>query len=78
MKNISNNKALMGAVEKWGLEMPEYYLEVVRYELINNEIVIKQVKVLDRKGNYVKFAKLSKLIDVIHKYPIKFKSQGDD
>jgi hypothetical protein len=40
--------------------------------------VIKQVKVLDRKGNYVKFAKLSKLIDVIHKYPIKFKSQGDD
>lgn len=78
MKNMTQNKALMGAVEKWGLDMPEHYFEIVDYELVNNEIVIKKVKALDRKGNFIRFAKLDKLVDVIHKYPIKFKSEDDD
>ena len=42
----------------------EYTFEIVRWELKQNEhgkndLVIKQVKVLDQNGKYVKFAKLN-------------------
>lgn len=70
MKTNSNIEFL---VDKMDLEFPEYYLEVARYELDGNQIVIKSIKVLDKNGNYVKFAKNEKLIHHIHEYPIKFK-----
>lgn len=70
MKTNSNIEFL---VEKMDLELPEYYLEVARYELDGNQIVIKSIKVLDKNGKYIKFAKNEKLIHHIHEYPIKFK-----
>lgn len=52
-------------------------LEVVRYKIdyINGDpkIIIEQVKVLDKNGAYIKFAKLEGVIDYLSKYPIKFK-----
>lgn len=48
-----------------------YSFEIVRMELVENEfgkndIVIKQIKVLDEFGKYVKFAKLNQdLLDTI-------------
>ncbi len=51
--------------------------EIVRYhtDLINGEskILIEMIKVLDVNGNYIKFAKLDKVINYLNKYPVKFK-----
>lgn len=51
--------------------------EIVRYhfDLVNNEpkIIIEMVKVLDKNGKYIKFAKLKELLPYLSKYPVKFK-----
>ena len=52
-------------------------LEVVKYrfEKINGEpkIIIDMVKVLDKNGKYIKFAKLEGVVNYLSKYPVKFK-----
>lgn len=75
MKNTEGMKALAG---KMDLELPEYYFEIDRYELVGNQIVIKSVKVFDGDGNFITFAKNEKLINHIHEYPIRFKPLSDD
>jgi hypothetical protein len=52
-------------------------LEIIKYrfDYIDGEpkIIIDMVKVLDKNGNYIKFAKLEGVVDYLSKYPIKFK-----
>jgi hypothetical protein len=51
--------------------------EVVKYdfEFIKGQpkLVISMVKVLDKAGNYLKFAKLKEVMPFLSKFPIKFK-----
>ena len=75
MKNTEGMKAL---AEKMDLELPKTYLEIDRYELDGNQIVIKSVKVFDGDGNFLKFADNEKLINHIHEYPIRFKPYSND
>ena len=53
-------------------------LEITKYsfEIIENEpkIVISMVKVLDKEGKYIKFAKLKEDEPFLSKFPINFKS----
>jgi hypothetical protein len=52
-------------------------LEITRYkfEYVNGEpkIIIEMVKVLDKNGNYIKFAKLEGVTAFLSKYPVIFK-----
>jgi hypothetical protein len=52
-------------------------LEVIKYrfEKINGEpkIIIDMVKVLNKNGAYLKFAKLEGVVNYLSKYPVKFK-----
>ena len=52
--------------------------EITRYhyELVDDEpkIVISMVKVLDKEGKYIKFAKLKEVEPFLSKFPVKFKS----
>lgn len=48
-------------------------LEVIKYDYNGKDIVISMIKVLDEKGEYIKFAKLDKVMPYLSKYPIKFK-----
>lgn len=48
-------------------------LEIVKYDYNGKDIVISMIKVLDEKGEYIKFAKLDKIMPYLSKYPIKFK-----
>lgn len=52
-------------------------IEIVRYRygLFLNEpkIIIEMVKLLDKEGKYIKFAPMSEVIDLLSKYPVKFK-----
>ena len=52
-------------------------IEVVRYrfDLVKSEpkIIIEMVKLLDKEGKYIKFASMSEAIDLLSKYPVKFK-----
>jgi hypothetical protein len=52
--------------------------EIVRYrfDLINAEpkIIIEMIKVLDKNGKYIKFAKLKEVLPYLSQYPIKFKT----
>ena len=75
MKNTEGMKEL---AEKMDLELPQYYLEVARYELVGNQIVIKSIKVFDGDGKFLKFADNEKLINHIHEYPIRFKPHSND
>lgn len=50
-------------------------LEIVRYDYDGQDIIIKQIKVLDEKGNYIKFAKLKNVISYLSEYPVKFKTK---
>ena len=53
--------------------------EVVRYNY-NSEgnIQIEMIKVLDTEGNYIKFAKLGKVINYLSIYPVSFKSKCNE
>lgn len=64
-------------IEVMDLEVPKpHSLEVTRYEHVEGVgIVINQVKVLDKNGKYIKFAKLKELVPFMSKYPIKFKDE---
>ena len=48
-------------------------LEVVRYDYDGYNIVIKQIKVLDKNGDYIKFAKLKEVMPYLSQYNVKFK-----
>lgn len=48
-------------------------LEIVKYDYNGKDIVISMIKVLDEKGEYIKFAKLNNVMPYLSKYPIKFK-----
>jgi len=53
--------------------------EITKYdfELVDGDpkIVISMVKVLDKNGKYVKFAKLKDVEPYLYKYPVTFKSK---
>jgi len=56
--------------------LPPSSLEVTEYEYVEGiGIVIKQVKLLDASGNYIRFAKLKELTPYLHKFPIKFRGE---
>lgn len=52
-------------------------LEVVKYkfEIVNREpkIVISMIKVLDKEGKYIKFAKMSEIETYLHQFKVTFK-----
>ena len=50
-------------------------LEVVRYEYDGKDIIIKMIKVLDKDGNYIKFAKLKDVMPYLSKYKVTFKNK---
>ena len=53
-------------------------LEITRYNYqeVNGEpkIIISMVKVLDKKGKYIKFAKLKEVEQYLSQYPVIFKN----
>ena len=53
--------------------------EITKYdfELVdgNPKIVISMIKVLDKNGKYIKFAKLKDVEKYLSKYPVTFKSK---
>lgn len=56
-------------------------LEIVRYsfEFIdgNPKIIIHQIKVLDEKGKYIKFASNEKVFKYLKDFPVTFKNIFD-
>lgn len=56
-------------------EYPKHYLVVSDYELVDDKIVIGEIKVLDVKGKFIKLASLTKVIKALSQYPIKFEKQ---
>lgn len=52
--------------------------EVTSYHYENGSIVITKVKVLDNDGEYMKFAKLEKVMPFLSQKPIRFKTKLED
>jgi len=53
--------------------------EITRYyQASTKEIVITHVKVLDKEGKYIKFAKLSGVLPYLSKFPVRFKELDND
>ena len=51
-------------------------LEITSYDWIDGNIVITKVKVLDKQGKYIKFAKLDQVLPYLSRYPVVFKSKS--
>lgn len=49
--------------------------EITTYYMDGDKIVIDKVKVLDKNGNYVKFAKLANVLPYLSQKPVRFKSK---
>jgi|TARA_B100001094_G_C17782896_1_gene600605 hypothetical protein len=60
-------------------EIGSFEITRYSYDLVDNEpkIVISMVKVLDKKGKYIKFAKLKEVEPYLCLYPVTFKSFYD-
>ncbi len=60
-------------------EIGSFEITRYSYDLVDNEpkIVISMVKVLDKKGKYIKFAKLKEIEPYLCLYPVTFKSFSD-
>ena len=50
--------------------------EITSYDLVDGNIVITKVKVLSKKGKYIKFAKLDHVLPYLSRYPVAFKSKS--
>tara|TARA_R110001583_G_scaffold74567_2_gene206468 strand:+ start:157 stop:342 length:186 start_codon:yes stop_codon:yes gene_type:complete len=57
-------------------EIGSFEITRYHYKLVDDEpkIVISMVKVLDKKGKYIKFAKLKEVEPFLSKFPVNFKS----
>ena len=70
--NIAKDKNVQDLIKTFDLDAPEYYFEVTDYYEIDNHIVIEKIQVLDSKGKKVRLADNKKIINGLHKYPIRF------
>lgn len=52
------------------IEIVKYYYAMFQSE---PKIIIQMVKLLDKDGKYIKFAPMAEAIDLLSKYPVKFK-----
>ncbi len=60
-------------IEVFDLIVPtEYNLVVSDYSLVDGKIIIKQIKVLDKKWEFLRFAKLDVVINNLPKYNVLF------
>ena len=57
-------------------EIGSFEITKYHYKLVDDEpkIVISMVKVLDKEGKYIKFAKLKEVEPFLSKFPVNFKS----
>jgi hypothetical protein len=57
-------------------EIGSFEITRYTYDLVDNEpkIIISMVKVLNKEGRYIKFAKLKEVEPFLSKFPVKFKS----
>ncbi len=57
-------------------EIGSFEITRYTYDLVDNEpkIIISMVKVLNKEGKYIKFAKLKEVEPFLSKFPVKFKS----
>lgn len=69
---LLNDDNVKNLAETFDLKMPDHYAEVSDYYELDGFIVIKSVKMFDRKGNFIKLADNSKLVENIHNFPIRF------
>jgi hypothetical protein len=69
------NPMVKELIKQMDLDVPKpASFEITRYEHVDGVgIVINQIKVLDKNGNYIKFAKLDQVTPYLHKFPCKFK-----
>ena len=69
------NPMVKELIKQMDLDVPKpASFEIVGYEHVDGVgIVINKIKVLDKNGKYIKFAKLEQVTPYLHKFPCKFK-----
>lgn len=67
------NQNIKELIEAFDLIVPtEYNLVVSDYAFVDGNIVIKEIKVLDKKWEFIRFAKLDVVVSNMHKYNVLF------
>ena len=74
--NLPQNKNVQNLIKTMDLDAPQHYFVVDKYELVDDDIVIKSIKVLDSNGNFLRFAKNNKVVDYLSKYPTAFSKRN--
>ena len=74
MNKILNDPNVKSLIETFDLKAPTERLEVSQYEFNSGLLEIKEIKVLDIQGNFLRLADLKKVVPHLSKYYVTFKS----
>jgi len=74
---MEENKQIKQLAEAFDLEYPKYTFVISGYHSSPQGMFISQIKVLDSKGNFIKFANIEKVIWHLSKYPVKFEDRNE-
>lgn len=72
MNKILNDPNVKSLIETLDLKAPTERLEVSDYELVSGRIEIKEIKVLDIQGNFLRLANINKVVPYLSEYNISF------
>ena len=75
MKQITESKEIEFLVDKFDLDLPKHFLEISGYMETDNGILITEIKIMDNKDKFKRKADLSKIIDHLSRYPVRFESR---
>ena len=73
MNKILSDKNVKSLIETFDLKPPTERLEVSKFEFNADRIEIKEIKVLDIQGNFLRLADLKKVMPYLSEYNINFK-----
>jgi len=74
--NLPKNPNVQLLAETFDLELPQNYLVVSEYDFHDGSIRIKEMKLLDSKGNFIRFVNNQKVIGYMNAYPVTFETKN--
>lgn len=70
---LLDDKNVKTLIKVMDLDVPKEFLEVSRYDFRDGRIEIKEIKVLDVRGKFIRFANIKKVLPYLSEYNVTFK-----
>lgn len=70
---LLDDKNVKTLIKVMDLDVPKAFLEVSLYDFRDGKIEIKEIKVLDVRGKFIRFANIKKVLPYLSEYNVTFK-----